>query len=193
MDDDEFDFELRSHDQRHGAGPGADPGRSGWTIGRVLAAAGLAAIAVFWVWAFSPWAPTEHPDELDDRAFAAAAEVRCAEALRVIEAMPAADEAESMRDRGLQIDESTLELDDMLDDLEAMAPDPRTRDGDLVRRWLADWRVFVGNRFDYADDFYAGIDGPFTVSLVRGEQVTAPIDTFATVNGMPSCATPQDV
>ncbi len=172
---------------------GTDLGRRGWTTGRILAVLGVAAMAAFWVWAFSPWVPAGHPDELDDPSFAVAAEARCAETLGMLDAMPGATDAENARQRGLQIDQSTLELALMVDDLEAIAPDPRTRDGDLVRRWLTDWRIYVRDRFDYADAFYAGVDEPFTVSAVRGEQVTAPIDTFATVNGMASCATPQDV
>lgn len=190
MDDEQFEAELRRNDLRPDP---VDAGRSGWTPGRVLAVVGVAAMAAFWVWAFSPWAPRGNPDELDDPAFARAAEQRCAAVLDELARLPGAPEAVDALDRARQIDESTVILAELVDDLMAIAPDPAGRDGDLVRRWLADWVVYIGDRYAYADDFRNGIDAPFAVTAVRGEQVTEPIDAFAVVNAMPSCATPADV
>lgn len=191
MTDDEFERALDEHRLRSDE---PDAGSWGWSPGRIVSVALLLAMAGFWVWAFSPWAPRGHPDELDDPAFAGDAERRCSRALERIDAeIPLALEATSGDERADFIDAGTAILRDMVIDLAALAPDPTTRDGDLVRRWLADWDIYLGDRDAYASDFRAGIDAPLSVTVVRGGQVTDPIDSFANANDMPSCASPTDV
>lgn len=178
----------------HAAPDDIDDGRWGWTPGRVISSLLLLGIIAFWVWAFSPWAPSGHPDTLDDERFGELAEARCAEALELHEAtIPLAVEAADGLERADQIDAGTAIFTAMIDDVEALAPPTGTRDGDLVARWLADWRTYLADRDAYAADFRAGIDDAFGVTSRDGDQITAPIDLFADINDMESCASPTDV
>lgn len=192
MDDDEFEAELRRHDLRGDAHPD-DEGTWGWTPGRIAATIALVGIIGFWVWAFSPLAPRGHPDELDDPAFSTYAEGRCATAVERVEEVDPAGEAAGLLERADQIETATDILVGLVDDLEANAPATGTRDGDLVARWLLDWRTYIDDRYRYAANFRDGIDQAFQVTAIDGDQVTSALDIFADVNGMASCASPPDV
>ncbi|MFV2039290.1 MAG: hypothetical protein ACC660_03515, partial [Acidimicrobiales bacterium] len=169
LSDDGFDSELEQH------GLWADPpleGSSRWSVGRVLSLLGLFAMIGFWVWAFSPLAPRGHPDELDDPAFAAFAEVRCSAAVeRIAEDVPLASAAVNAAARGEQIQASTDILTLMLADLVAAAPEAGSSDGQLVALWLGDWDTYLQDRYAYAADFLAGIDQAFVVTAVNRDQV----------------------
>ncbi len=188
--DDEFERDLQRHELRPGA---PEEGSWGWSIGRVVSSLIVIAMIGFWMWAFSPWAPRGHPDELDDATFPALAEGLCVTALDEIAEIPPAFEASDLDDRASQIETSTRILETLVDDLALAAPEAGTDDGDLVQRWLADWRIYISDRFAYAADFRAGVDGAFSVTAVNGDQVTAALDLFATINRMPSCIAPTDV
>ena len=185
--DGDFEAEL----DRQGLRPD-DRGTTGWTRGRILAVIGVGAIALFWMWALSPLAPRGHPDELDSEAFADAARPLCATALEAMNELPLAREVDSMGERADLLDRGTEVWRDLVDDLTAIAPDPTTRDGDVVNRWLADYRIYLDDRDAYAANFRAGIDEPFTVTTKGRYQITEPIDEFAAANRIRDCATPGD-
>jgi len=172
----------------------ADQGRAGWTVGRVVTFVLFLCIVGFWVWAFSPLAPSGHPDRLDAETFAQASEPLCAAALADVTAtVPLATDAPDIFTRADDIRTATDIYLDMVDDLTAIAPAAGTRDGDLVRAWLTDWRTFLDDRYAQADRFANGIDEAFVVTVRGGRQVTSAIDVFADVNDMPSCVAALDV
>jgi hypothetical protein len=127
----------------------------------------------------------------DDPAFAAAAEVRCASALAAIEALPSAAEVASATERAEVLDRANAELAAMLDDLEGAVP--AGEDGEMVQRWLADWRTYLDDRAEYADRLRVDPGAQLLVTAKAGRHITRPIDGFAADNRMPSCATPPDV
>lgn len=186
MDDDEFERELDRNDLR------PEAGTWGWTPGRVVGIVLVLAMAGFWLWAFL-WSPRGHPDELDDPAFTVAAETRCAAALEDLRTVPSADEAVDLDDRADQLVVTTGILSEMVADLRATAPPPAVRDGALVARWLDDWDTYIADRNIYIDRLRAGEDTIFEVTARDGDQITAPLDLFATINRMPSCQAPGDV
>ena len=47
-----------------------DNGLRKFSIGRVISVLLLLTIALFWIWALSPLAPSGHPDKLDNSSFA---------------------------------------------------------------------------------------------------------------------------
>lgn len=191
MDDDEFERDLGRNSLRSDSPP---EGAAGWSVGRVLSGGAVLVMIGFWVWAFSPLAPRGNADELDDPAFSEFAEVRCSAAVEAVRTqVPPAAEAADAQDRGEQIQASTDIFAVMLEDLAANAPDSTSRDGELVSRWLNDWGIYLQDRYDYAADFRSGLDQAFAVTAVNRDQVTGPLDFFATINRMPSCASPQDV
>jgi hypothetical protein len=130
-------------------------------------------------------------DRLDNPTFAAAAEPRCAAALSAVEALPSAAEVASATERADVLDRANAELAAMLDDLEGLAPDGE--DGQMVLRWLADWRTYLDDRSEYADRLRVDPGAQLLVTAKAGRHITRPIDGFAADNRMPSCATPPDV
>ena len=194
LDADAFERELDAHRLR--ARPDAIPeGTWGWTPGRVVAVALLVMIVAFWIWAFSPLAPNRHPDELDDPAFANAAGPLCAVAVAELDTVTPAFQAETMADRAGHIDAGTQIYRLLLDRLAAVAPNDTGAgsDGDVVRRWLADYRVYLDDRDRHAAKLRDGIDEPFTTSIKARRQITLPIDEFAKGNRIADCVTPLDL
>ncbi len=186
INDDDFERDLVRNDLR------VDPGRWGWSPGRVLGLIVVIAMSAFWVWAFI-WSPRGHPDELDDPAYAEASEIRCATARTEIDAVPAAAEAVDPADRATQLQQTNGILRSMVADLRATAPSPETRDGELVEKWLADWDTYLDDRDRYRDRLSEGNDTIFEVTARDGDQITGLLDLFADINGMASCQSPGDV
>ncbi|MCE2524893.1 MAG: hypothetical protein J4F99_02770 [Acidimicrobiia bacterium] len=177
-----------------GDGPGRTPG---WLPkGRAGASAAIVALLVmagFWIWAFSPLAPSGHPDVLNNVVFTHDAEDICSDAVRAANRLPGAAEATGPEDRATQIVATTLLFEEMVTDLRAEADDVAGSDGELVDAWLGDWDTYLDDRRAYAETLAGGSDPPFTVTARDGEAVTGYIDIFAEINNMPSCRTPGDV
>ena len=186
MDDDEFERELERNNLR------PEAGTWGWTPGRIIGILLILGMAAFWLWAFL-WSPRGHPDELDDPAFTVAAETRCATALEELREVPSAGQAADLNDRADQLVITTDILAAMVADLREGAPSPTIRDGELVSRWLDDWDTYIADRNIYIDRLRAGEDRIFEVTARDGDQITSPLDLFATINRMPSCQAPGDV
>jgi hypothetical protein len=172
--------------------PAATP-RSRSRTGFVVATVAVVAMLTMWGYvlylAFGP-GRADPPDRLDDPTFARAAQERCSAALDRIAALPLAVEAESAEARAEVLDEANGHLDEMLDDLAALAP--AGEEGDVVDAWLADWRTYLQDREDYAADLRADPEARLLVTPKGGDQITDYLDAFAQDNRMPACSTPTD-
>jgi hypothetical protein len=139
----------------------------------------------------------EPRDRLDDTRFTAAAEETCAESRRVIDRLDYASEVGSPPERADLLDAATDQLEVMLTRLDGLIP-PRDRaEATAVDRWLADYRIYLVDRREYADaqrdPGHPRYDRAFSVTDRGGYQIDLLIDDFARVNYMESCETPQDV
>ncbi|MBD29336.1 MAG: hypothetical protein CL453_00015 [Acidimicrobiaceae bacterium] len=170
-----------------------DNGLRKFSIGRVISVLLLLAIALFWIWALSPLAPSGHPDKLDNSSFADEAKILCSLAEDELEEIPFAFEVASPSERADQIDRGTAIYRALISDLLSIAPDENTRDGRLVRLWLADYSVYLDDRDAYAAKFRNGIDEAFTVTKKGSRWVTDPVDEFAKGNKIRECLVPLDV
>jgi hypothetical protein len=178
-------------------GPDPDPGHR-WGPGRLAIAAVVVALVLMWGYVlFLAFGPGREPpvDRLDDPAFAQAAEERCAAAVDQVDDLPVASASHTAEERAEVLDQADAVYRSMLDDLDDMvdlapAGDQRRR----VREWLADWRVYLGDREAYADALRADPDARLLVSSKPGEgrQITGWIDEFAKANRAPSCVSPVD-
>jgi hypothetical protein len=175
----------------HTANGHSAPQRKGWTRGRIAVAVWIVIMVVFWIYAFF-FAPKGSPDILHDRAFAPAAEARCAHALVVIHELPNAVTAKSASERADVIDKANQELRDMLATISAL-PTGDVHDTNLIGLWLTDWRQYVTDREDFSRALRANSSATFGVSARDGQQITKAMDAFAGRNRMPSCQTPDDV
>ena len=131
------------------------------------------------------------PDRLDDPAFAVVAQERCDRALDEVAELPRAIEVDSAVERAAIVGRANEVFSEMLDDLEDAAPGGE--DGDLVALWLADWRIYVGDRQAFADELRVDPDAQLLVTAKDRDQITEFLDAFAADNDMPACATPIDV
>jgi hypothetical protein len=159
---------------------------------------GVAAMLVLlggWVYVLFIYDPGLMIDELADRTFPEAAERICAEARAQLDALPPAATASSPSERAEVVDASNEILDDMLAMLDQEAPQdpPAVRDG--VREWIGDWRAYVEDRDEYATNLRTDPEARFLESRKEGSnrQISLAIDSFAEVNRMASCTTPEDV
>lgn len=175
------------------------PSRSalGWSF-RVVA--GLVVVASFavWIYAFSGLARRDPPDLLDSPEFAQQAEPICAAALADIEQMPGALDADDGQERADQIVATTTRFETMLDQLDELASNPAVstseRDREITSGWLADWRVLVDDRYDYADRIAEDPAAQFLLTNTGiAERLDRRITRVADTNHMPSCGAPGDV
>jgi hypothetical protein len=171
-----------------------------WAVRAVLAIV-IAGFAVFWIWALF-FASKEAVNKVDDRAWAERAEAICAEAndarlalsdYRSITDAEDADVAALIRERADIVDLATDIVEQMLDDVVAVAPsDEKGRA--IVPQWEAEYRAYIEGRRTYADDLRAtGENLPFYEPAADGIPVSERLETFAGDNEMPSCAPPRDL
>jgi hypothetical protein len=169
-----------------------------WGPARLALVAVVVGLVSMWGYVlFLAFGPGRQPpvDRLDDPAFAQAAEERCAAAVDQVDALPVASASHTAEERAEVLDQADAVYASMLDDLDDMtdlapAGDQRRR----AQEWLADWRVYLGDREAYADALRADPDARLLVSSKPGEgrQITGWIDEFAKANRAASCVSPVD-
>ncbi len=176
------------------AGTDTPPQRRGFTIGRVLAIVVVVAIVIFWFLVLSGWFNKRNPDYLKDRSFVSRTADRCAAARRAINHLPPASTSRSASDRADAIDTATDRLATMVDAIAADVPN-NPSDAAIVKSWVADWRVYLGNRRDYTTRLRKKPRAQFLVDEKpkAGDPYDAVIKNFADANDMPDCAPTLDV
>lgn len=156
-------------------------------------AAVVAGSFALWGYAFSGVAAKTAPDTLQDNSFVATAEASCALARQDINRLPNAANAKTAAERAVTLDQATDRVVDLVAELRAQVPQSGT-DGDLLGRWLDDWDIYIQNRRDFATALRVTDKARFQVDArSSGEGITKAMDNLATINRMPSCATPGDV
>ncbi len=163
------------------------------TPGRALVIGLLIASFFPWVWRFSPWAERTPFDQFDDPAYSAAAEELCASAMSAIDEVPSAAVATDTGERATQVRTVNGILEALVDDLEAAATGTE-RDLRMIDAWVDDWRIYLGNRADYAERIATDPDAQFYVSAnADGDRVDKHLTYLANTNEMYSCVAPGDV
>jgi hypothetical protein len=153
----------------------------------------MVSIAIFWAVVFLGIPKKENPDRLDDRAFVERTIVRCDGLLEDLADLPNGSFVEGHRQRADVLDDATDLVEEMVDQIEADAPTTGD-DAISLEGWLGDWRTYIENRRDYADRLRSDPDARLLLDpSLGGDSVDKPIEVFADVNDMPTCATPGDV
>ncbi len=171
---------------------------TGLTLGKVLIGALVLSSFGVWAYAFSGFADRTPPDQLANETYLAVAEPRCAAAMVDYESLPNALDVNDNVERSGLIDDGTVILADMVDDLEASLQDPGVdldeRDDGITREWLADWRRYLADRTDFSDRFAVDPEAVFYVAASDGgERLERRITRFANTNRLFSCVTPSDI
>jgi len=174
--------------------PAAPTERSGAARVARWAAIGTC-VAILALWAFVYiWAARAKPvDKLGDPTFAKQAQQVCATTMARLAGLPPASASKTNVARAAVVVQTDEELAQMLDQLEHIAPRTGT-DGRMVHDWLTDYHTYLSNRVSYAQRLRTDPAARFYESEKQpGEQITIPVDTLATANGMNSCTAPEDL
>ena len=161
-----------------------------FTVGRIAFLIGFGLFATFWVWALF-FASKEAVNKIDDREWAARAEVICAPVRQQFRELDLR-RSEDLNLRAELVEEGTALLSQMLDNMMVIPPsDPKG--AEIVPLWIADYESLLERRLEYANELRAGIDEPFAEPVAPGTSipVTEKLETFAGDNEMPSCAPPR--
>ena len=160
---------------------------------RVLALLAVLVIAGLWGWAlFFP--PSETPPAtLKDRNFPEAAEAICTKAAEQLSIFPKSYATPNPIERAEVVAKTDVILYAMLDQLKGVALPSDANEASNITEWLGDWRIYVGDRETYAAALKNDPDARFYVSVKEKQQITKPIDFFATMNKMYNCVTPDDI
>jgi hypothetical protein len=145
-------------------------------------------VVVYW------WGAVQKPaDKLDNSTFGQQAEPICRTTTAQLNALPKAFQTPTNTGRAAVVAQTNDDLREMLTRLAAIAPTTGT-DGRIVHEWLHDYSTYVGNREDYVRRLRTDPDARFYESQKDpGEQITDPVDSFATANGMNDCVAPEDL
>jgi len=154
----------------------------------VVLVAAIVAMIAFWIWALF-FASKEAVNKIGDTAWSARAEAICVDVDLQLTALDA-QASDDMAVRADLVDESTDLLSQMLDDLVAVQPSDAKGQG-IVPDWIAEYRILLQDRYDYADRLRAGENVPFTETAVGGVPITERLEKFALDNRMPTCAPPR--
>ena len=167
---------------------GLEPNTRTFTVGRVLFVLGTLAFASFWFWALFLIDKTA-VNKFEDRAWAENAEDVCAPVKRAVRLLDLQADPD-LQVRADLIIEGTDLYAEMIDELASDLPDD-PKGAAIVPDWIADWRTLIQNRYDYAAEYRAGNEVPFTETAVQGVPITERLETFAGDNEMDSCAPPR--
>ncbi len=178
-----------------------DPGPDGpwWrhlTLGRALAGLFLISMAVFWVWAFSPWKPDSDVDRLTSDDFGELARPRCQTMLDELADLPNPADVTTPAERADLLVLQNAVVAQLVVDLRVL-PLGSADDAFLLESWFADWDQYLADRDRHVDRLRTAQDGDdlrFRLTALNGGRgVDARIDGFATINRMVVCSTPGDV
>jgi len=171
----------------------APEGKMG-TTKRVIVVLFVAACTAFWVFAFSPWAREmfQAPDQLEDDTTVAALISHCADAAELLDDLPPASQIATPADRAVVLIEANEILGAMRNDL-ATVPTSNEEDARLVRLWLADWDIYLGDRDEHVNRLNTEGDVRFFNSIDNGVFIHERMDGFARVNDLGPCETPGDI
>ncbi len=164
------------------------------TVARAAAMVVVVAIVIFWFLILAGWFNKRNPDYLHDRAFVSRTSQRCSDTRRAINRLPPAADSPTAAARADVVDQATARLTDMVDAIAADEPKDAS-DARIVKAWVADWRVYLGNRRDYTVRLRSNPRAQFLVDEKprANDPYDRVIKNFADINDMPDCGPTLDV
>lgn len=167
--------------------------RRRFSLGKVAATALIVAMAAFWVWGFSPLAPSTKADALADKTYVTRANDICRASNATLTALPRAMAAKTPVERANGLDKANAVVSEMVDQLRAAAAGAQGRDRVLLDHWLTDWDAYVSSRRTYANALRTDASAEFMVPGRPGGQITETMDGFSRINRLMDCLVPLDV
>ena len=170
-------------------------GSRGFVLKRLAVGLAVLARVAFWTYALF-FASKESINRIGDREWAARAETICEDANVRREALADPrrvdpDDDAMLRERADIVDGATDIIEQMVDDVVAVEPTDE-KGLAIVPDWEADYRTYLQNRRDFADDLRGGENVPFREAEIEGIPISERIEAFAGDNDMESCAPPRE-
>ena len=176
--------------------PTAERSRGVQILTRTTLTAVMLGFAAFWVWALF-FASKEAINRIEDRDWSARAQQICLDADTARDALADyrrldSGGAELIRERADIIDAATDIMDDMVDDIDAVAPTD-DKGAAIVPMWIDEYRTYIGDRRRYANELRTtGENLPFYETMAE-VPISERLATFAADNDMAACAPPFDL
>ena len=90
------------------------------------------------------------------------------------------------------VDEATGIVAEMIEAIESVPP-VDAKGLALVPQWITDYKTYIQDRYEYTAQLRAGLNDPFSESMIDGLPLSEKISTFAADNRMPACKAPIDL
>lgn len=169
------------------------PYRMGFTWGRGLAIVAVVTMIIFWVWIFSGAPAKDNADKLQDTAYVESLREQCTALRADLAELPNAADLPSAAARADVLDDANVIVGEFVDELEAGAPTSGDA-GTTMQGWIADWRIYLENREDFADRLRTDDNAQLLLDRSElGDSVDKTIQIFSQVNDIRECETPGDV
>jgi hypothetical protein len=166
------------------------------TLPGLLIAGALVIFVIFWTWALF-FASKDAINKIEDSEWIERAEAICAEANERREALADfrridPNDQAMLAERGDLIDRSTDIVEVMLNDvMSGTLTSEKARA--IVPQWAEEYRIYIGNRRDYATEVREGSNDLFREAEAGGIPISERLTVFANDNQMLSCAPPRDL
>ena len=152
--------------------------------------------SAMWIYAFV-FSSREAVNKIEDKNWQSRAEQLCTQAnvdrsaladYRLIEDAG----VDALAKRADIVDEATAIIAAMVDSIENVPP-VDAKGLALVPQWIADYKTYIEDRYDYTAQLRDGINVPFSETMIDGLPLSEKISTFAADNRMPACKAPIDL
>jgi len=165
-------------------------------LGRLSIVIACLLIGAMWVYAFV-FASRESINKIYDDEWSARAQTRCEQAAQERSALTNLtrideNDPQTLVIRADLVDQATNSLEEMVNDLEKDKPSTE-KDLALVPKWIGDYRTYIQDRRDYANELRTGELTTFSETLVDDVPVSERIGKFARENEMRACQPPFDL
>lgn len=160
-----------------------------------LGAGGFLVMVVFWAVLYL-WPNSvigKNPDTLTDKAWVASSSAICTPVARTIKYLPNATSTKTAAERATLLDRGTVVLEPMVAKLNALDLPSNVNDRKIVTGWLADWKVYLQDRRNFAVALRKNPKAQPLFTEVHGGWSSDAIDAMANANNAPDCATPGDM
>lgn len=165
-------------------------------LGRLSILIACIFIGAMWVYAFV-FASRESINKIYDDEWSARSQTRCEQSATERTALTDMtrideDDPQSLAIRADLVDRATDSIEEMVNDIEA--DKPSTEKGlALVPKWINDYRTYIEDRRDYANELRTGALPTFSETLVDEVPVSERLGKFARENEMRACQPPFDL
>lgn len=165
-------------------------------LGRAVIAVVMSAILAMWVYGLF-FASKETVNSVNDSDWKRKSEAICSSAkeerIKLVDFSLVKDSGpDALSKRADIVDKATATLVSMIEQI-ADLPVANAKGAAIVPMWLADYRIYIADRYDYTALLRSGVNQPFAETIADGLPLSEKLATFAADNQLKSCKPPIDL